>query len=83
MCFKGVGVSSILCALCNHWIHKRCSCLQSKLASVINFKCKAFLGRQVSVVDCKVVGLNENKYEVVNQYCYLGDMISARGGIQS
>ena len=34
VCFKGVGVSSILCILCNHWVHKRCSGLKSNLASV-------------------------------------------------
>ena len=46
VCFKGVRVSSILCTLCNHWVHKRCSGLKSKLASAINFKCKACLDPQ-------------------------------------
>ena len=78
VCFQGVGVSFILCILCNHWVHKRCSGLQSKLASAKNFKCKACLGPQVSV-ECKAVELDGNKYEVVNQFCYLEDMISAGG----
>ena len=60
--FKGVGVSSILCTLCNHWVHKRCSGLKSKLASAINFKCKACLDPQVSDVDYKAVELDGNKY---------------------
>ena len=74
VCFKGVGVSSILCTLCNHWVHKRCRGLKSKLASAINFKCKACLDPQVSDVE-----LDGNKYKVVNQFCYLGDMNSAGG----
>ena len=35
VCFKGVGISSILCTLCDHWVHKRCSGLKNKLASAI------------------------------------------------
>ena len=77
VCLKGVGVSSLLCTLCNHWVHKRCSGLRSKLASVINFKYKACLDPQVSDDDYKTVELRRNKYEVINQFCYLGNMISA------
>ena len=55
VCFKGVRVSSILCTLCNHWVHKRCSGLKNKLASAINFKCKACLDPQVSDDDYKAV----------------------------
>ena len=80
MCFEGVGASSILCILFNHWVYKRCRGLKRKLAFSINFKCKTCLDSQVSVVDYKAVELDGNKYEVVNQFCYLGDMISAEGG---
>ena len=83
MCSKGVGVSSILCTLCNHRVHKRCSSLKSKLVSTINFKFKACLDPQVSDVDYKAVELDGNKYEVVNQFCYLVDMISAGGGAEA
>ena len=61
VCFKNIGVSSILCTLCNHWAHKRCSGLKSKLASTINLKCKTCLDPQVSDVDYKAVELNGNK----------------------
>ena len=79
VCLKGVGISFILCPLCNHWVHKRCSDLKNKLTSAINFKCKACLDPQISGVDYKAVELDGNKYEVVKQFCYLGDMISAGG----
>ena len=83
VCFEGVGVSSILCTLCNHWVHKCCTGLKNKLASAVNFKCKACLDPQVSDDDYKAVELDGNKYEVVNQFCYLGDMISAGGGAEA
>ena len=83
VCFKGVGVSSILCTLCNHWVHKRCSGLKSNLASAINFKCKACLDPQVNDFDYKTVELYGNKYEVVNQFCSLGNMINAGGGVEA
>ena len=83
VCFKGVGVSSILCTLCNHGVHKRCCGLKSKLASAINFKCKTCLDPQVSAVDYKAVELDGNKYEVVNQFCCLGDMIRADGAVEA
>ena len=79
MRFKGVGVSSILCTLCNHWVEKRCSGLKSKLASTISFKCKERLDPQVSDVDYEAVELNKSKYDVVIQFFYLGDMITAGG----
>ena len=34
-------------------------------------------------VDYKAVELDGNKYEVVNQFCYLGDVISAGGGAEA
>ena len=83
MCFKGVGVISILCTLCNHWVHKRCGGLKNKLVSVINFKCKACLDPRVNVFDREAVELNGNKHEVVKQFCYLDNMISAEGGAEA
>ena len=41
------------------------------------------LGLQVSVDDYKAVELDVNKYEVVNQFCYLGDMIIAGSGAEA
>ena len=82
-CVLKVLASALNFALCNHWVHKRCSGLKSKLASAINFKCKACLDPQVSDDDYKAVELDGNKYEVVNQFCYLGNMISAGGGAEA
>ena len=62
--------------------NKRCSGLKRKLASAIN-KCKACLDPQVSDVDYKAVELDGNNYKVVNQFCYIGDMISVGGGAEA
>ena len=80
---KSVGVSSILCTLCNHWLHRRCSDLKSKLASAINFKCKACLDPSISDIEFKAVELDGNKHEMVNQLCYLEDIISVGGGAKA
>ena len=57
--------------------------LKRKLASAINFKWKACLDPQVSDADYEAVELDGNKYEVVNQFCYLTDIISAGGGAEA
>ena len=41
------------------------------------------LDPQVSDADYKTVELDGNKYGVFNQFCYLGEMISADGGIEA
>ena len=53
------------------------------MAPAINFKCKACLDPRVSDVDYKAVELDGNNYKVVNQFYYLGDMISAGGGAEA
>ena len=70
-------------ALCDHWIHKRCSGSKGKLVSDINFKCKVCLDPKVVDVKCKVVEFDGNKYEVVNKLCYLGQIISAKDGAKA
>ena len=76
-CVLNVLASALYFAL---YFYKRCSGLKSKLAFALNFKCKACLDPQVSDVDYKAVELDGNKYKMVNQFCYLEDMISAGGG---
>ena len=38
VCVKGVGVNSIYCSNCKHWIHKRCSKDSGPIKSNVNFK---------------------------------------------
>ena len=38
VCRKGVGSNSILCGVCNKWVHKRCSGIRGRLQHVLGFE---------------------------------------------
>ena len=84
VCHKGVGSNSIFCKSCKCWVHARCSRVKGSLSKVINFTCQACLGLANSdpPVTDKIV-LDGNELEVVDKFCYLGDMLDARGGAES
>ena len=85
VCGKGVDRNSILCTQCGKWIHKRCSRVKGSLESCKNFKCGKCLNVVASdeMPDSKIaresttVGL-----EFVDTFCYLGNMLSAEGGVE-
>ena len=83
VCRKGVGSNSILCTFCNCWIHACCSDIHGHLSSVVDFKCKTCAQEVHELTRPKEVMMGENVYEVVDQFCYLGDMISAGGGAEA
>ena len=33
---KGVGLNSVYCRFCSHWVHKRCSILKGRLSDIPN-----------------------------------------------
>ena len=80
---NGVGRNLILCTQCGKWIHKRCSGVKGNLESCKNFKCRKCLNVVASVemsdskAESATVGL-----EFVDTFCYLGDMLSAGGGVE-
>ena len=41
---NGVGRNSLHCAKCQYWVHKKCSGIQGKVASINGFVCKRCLG---------------------------------------
>ena len=83
VCGKGVGANSVYCTFCNRWVHKRCSGLKRRLRDVPNFKCRRCLHPQEVNEAAKMIKLGNSDYEVVDQFCYLGDMLSAGGGAQA
>ena len=81
VCQKGVGSNSIFCKFCMRWIHERCSGIPGKLKPDPTFECKTCSGstpHQVPHITAVPVG-NDSR-EVVDSFCYLGDMSGQSGG---
>ena len=84
VCGKGVGeVSAIFCGGCKKWVHKRCSGVKGKLKEDPGYRCaKCIEGCCTEEgADVQEVVLKDGSgLECVEQFCYLGDMLGARGG---
>jgi hypothetical protein len=83
VCKKGVGRNSILCRVCGKWIHKRCSGVAGKLRDV-DFQCsQCTRGPESKAQDKQEIVLGTGgTLEIVDRFCYLGDMISEGGGAE-
>ena len=74
--------NSIFCKHCKHWVHKKCSGVRSKLVEDVNFKCKR-CNDDAAPIDNRPFEefkLDNDTFEVVNRFCYLGDMIDPEVG---
>ena len=83
VCCKGVASNSIFCNNCKCWVHKRCSGVKGRLEAIVNFKCKSCKNLQGKSEEDKKIYLDDIEYEIVGQFCYLGDMLSAGGGAEA
>ena len=84
VCRSGVGDNAILCTSCKKWIHKKCSGVVGRLKKGSDFKCRKCTEGGVKVVDEVrqfVLGARE-ELEVVDKFCYLGDVIGKGGGAE-
>ena len=84
VCHTGVGRSSIWCSKCNLWVHyKKCSGLKT-LADDMSYECPRWHGepgvRPIDGRPFKEVEVGDYVLEVVDRFCYLGDMLSAGCG---
>ena len=82
VCNEGVGTNSILCQTCGKWIHRRCSGESGSLSGIpAGFQCKRCRGMVEETrgrrEDLEVDGM---RYEVVTNFCYLGDVLDEGGG---
>ena len=83
VCQSGVGSSNaIFCGGCKRWVHKKCSGIKGPLRPDPEFRCARCLGTVRAIDERKVseVEVGNEKLEVVPEFCYLGDMLSAGGG---
>ena len=79
---NGVGSNSIFCGFCKHWVHKKCSGVKGRLRPIADFKCRCCTGdaRPLDGRPVKSIAIGGETLEVVDKFCYLGDMISVGGG---
>ena len=83
VCPKGVGRNSILCPACKCWVHAKCSGLKGQLAKATKFLCSQCSGAVADRNYEEKVMLAGSNLEVVDKFCYLGDMLDAGGGAES
>ena len=77
VCGKGVGVNSIMCTKCNKWVHGKCSGLKKgTMRTTKLFACKSCSAGRSTKAESE-----KGEYEVVNQFCYLGNVLEATGGV--
>ena len=83
VCRKGVGSNSIFCQCCKHWIHRKCSGISGKLRADLQFVCKRCKGEITdSAVFPASVMYSGGSLEVVENFCYLGDMLGSEEGVE-
>ena len=87
VCQSGVGSSNaIFCGGCKRWVRKKCSGIKGPLRPDPDpeFRCARCLGtaRAIDERDVSEVEVGNEKLEVVPEFCYLGDMLSAGGGCE-
>jgi hypothetical protein len=81
VCQKGVGNNSIHCQGCNQWVHKRCSGLTGRLQTDPAFRCRTCQAESMPTpAGIQEVSLGGQHLEVVDSFCYLGDVVGQAGG---
>ena len=80
---RGVGTcsNSIQCTSCHKWVYKKCSGIKGSMMYKVmkSFICRGCLNPVISTGHTNVhIGASAN-LEVVNKFCYLGDMLSVDG----
>ena len=80
VCSKGVGRNSLQCTSCQKWVHQKCSGIKGSMSKVAkSFICRSCLNPVTSAVRTSVdIGVGA-KLELVDKFCYLGDMLSVDG----
>lgn len=82
VCSKGIKRNSIHCTSCKQWVHARCSGIRGNLSKVKDFVCSSCT-QQIKECDPEKVTIGNSSYDVVSQFCYLGDMLSTGGGSEA
>jgi len=80
LCGRGVGSNSIQCTSCHKWVHKKCSGIKGSMYKVMrSFICRGCSNPVISAGHTNLdIGASAN-LEVVDKFCYLGDILSEDG----
>ena len=80
VCNKGVGSNSLQCTSCQKGVHKKCSGIKGSMSKVAtSFVCSGCLNPETSAGRTSVDIGASAKLELVDKFCYLGDMLSVDG----
>ena len=80
VCSKGVGSNSLQCTSCQKWVHKKCSGIKGSMLIVAkSFICRGCLNPVTSTGHTSVDIGASTKLELVDKFCYLGDMLNVDG----
>ena len=84
VCRTGVGTNSIQCSRCSFWVHKKCCGFKGKITANPDYVCPRCcdLTRPIDGRPATQVEVDGTQLEVVDSFCYLGDMLSAGGGCE-
>ena len=78
-CGRGVGNNSIQCTSCQKWVHRKCGINVNMFKVMKTFICRgcviAVTGTGCTSPD---IGVSAN-LQLVDKFCYLGDMLSVDG----
>ena len=86
VCGKGVDRNSILCTVCDKWIHYKCSGIKGRLkAKGPPYECSRCKEPNQVVDEIEQDGLTVQGevYQTVKSFCYLGDTVDAGGGVDA
>ena len=84
VCLSGTASNSIYCTGCSSWVHKKCSGIKGPLKDDPSYECPRCKGeaRPIDGRPVQEAEIGDEKLEVVAEFCYLGDMLSAGGGCE-
>ena len=77
VCSKGAGSNSLQCTSCQKWVRKKCSGIKGSMSKVTkSFICSGCLNLVTSAGGTSVDIGASARLELVDKFCYLGDMLS-------
>ena len=83
VCGKNTGPSTVLCTQCGKWCHRACARLRHVNHAGPNYKCPRCVRiNEGQVEEEQTVEVNEGELEIVDQFCYLGEMLTCQSGAE-